>query len=81
MAVNVEVQGHSEPVVYYGWYELRVFAGADDPIVSTATAAQATIAGWLAGLGTGWIVVAFALLVVVGALALRKQRQRDRTPE
>ncbi|MFI6742434.1 cytochrome c biogenesis CcdA family protein [Nonomuraea sp. NPDC050451] len=66
-------------VVYYGWYELRVFAGGstDDPIVSTATAVQATISGWLAGLGTGWIVVALALLVI-GALALRKARRRDR---
>ncbi|KAB8192040.1 hypothetical protein FH608_027575 [Nonomuraea phyllanthi] len=69
-------------VVYYGWYELRVFAGADadDPIVSTATALQAAIADWLAGLGTGWIIVALALLTV-GALALRKARGRDRTPE
>ena len=67
-------------VVYYGWYELRVFAGGstDDPIVSTATAVQATIAGWLAALGTGWIVGALALLVI-GALALRKARRRDRT--
>ncbi|MEO3803131.1 cytochrome c biogenesis protein CcdA [Nonomuraea sp. B1E8] len=60
-------------VVYYGWYELRVFAGADadDPIVNTATAVQATIANWLGGLGTGWIIVALALLTV-GALALHK---------
>ncbi|MGP3919835.1 cytochrome c biogenesis CcdA family protein [Nonomuraea sp. 10N515B] len=69
-------------VVYYGWYELRVFAGgsADDPIVNTATVVQATIADWLAGLGTGWIIVALALLIA-GALALRKARRRDRTPE
>ncbi|TDD18693.1 cytochrome c biogenesis CcdA family protein [Nonomuraea diastatica] len=67
-------------VVYYGWYELRVFAGADadDPIVSTATAVQAAIADWLAGLGAGWITAALALLVI-GALALRKARRRDRT--
>ncbi|MFI7128895.1 cytochrome c biogenesis CcdA family protein [Nonomuraea sp. NPDC050153] len=69
-------------VLYYGWYELRVFAGADanDPIVNTATAVQATIAGWLTGLGTGWIIVALALLVI-GALALRKTRRRDQVPE
>ncbi|MFG3437334.1 cytochrome c biogenesis CcdA family protein [Nonomuraea sp. NPDC047897] len=69
-------------VVYYGWYELRVFAGGtvDDPIVDTATAVQATIAGWLTGLGTGWLIVALALLTV-GALALRTIRRRDRMPE
>ncbi|WP_431930978.1 cytochrome c biogenesis CcdA family protein [Nonomuraea jabiensis] len=69
-------------VVYYGWYELRVFAGADadDPIVNTATAVQTTLVGWLTGLGTGWLVVALALLTV-GALTLRKARRRDRIPE
>ncbi|MEV0199808.1 cytochrome c biogenesis protein CcdA [Nonomuraea sp. NPDC050691] len=67
-------------VVYYGWYELRVLAGgaADDPIVSTATRVQAVIARWLAELGTGWIVGALAVLVMV-ALALRLTRRRDRT--
>ncbi|SEG82349.1 Cytochrome c biogenesis protein CcdA [Nonomuraea solani] len=67
-------------VVYYGWYELRVLAGgaADDPIVSTATAVQATIADWLAGLDAAWIVGTLTLLGI-GTLALRKMRRRDRT--
>jgi cytochrome c biogenesis protein CcdA len=67
-------------VVYYGWYELRVFAGADadDPIVNTATAIQATVADWLAGLGTGPIIVTLALLTA-GALALSTARRRNRT--
>ncbi|MFG6201280.1 hypothetical protein [Nonomuraea sp. JJY05] len=66
-------------VLYYSWYELRVFAGAeaDDPLVGTATAVRATIAGWVAGLGPWWIAVALVLLTLT-ALALRTARRRDR---
>ncbi|MEU8356291.1 cytochrome c biogenesis protein CcdA [Nonomuraea sp. NPDC048882] len=66
-------------VLYYGWYELRVFAGADadDPIVGAATAVQATIAGWVGGLGPGPIAVVLILLVLA-ALAVRTARRGDR---
>jgi len=64
-------------VMYYGWYELRVFSGgaADDRIVGAATAVQGVLAGWLETLGAGWIVLALALLVL-GAFALRAVRRR-----
>ncbi|MEV4582024.1 cytochrome c biogenesis protein CcdA [Nonomuraea jabiensis] len=66
-------------VLYYGWYELRVFAGAeaDDPLVGAATAVQAIIAGWVAGLGPWWTAVALVLLTLT-ALGLRTARRRDR---
>ncbi|MBB6343853.1 cytochrome c biogenesis protein CcdA [Nonomuraea muscovyensis] len=64
-------------VMYYGWYELRVFSGgsADDPIVGTATALQGALAGWLESAGAGWIALVLALLAV-GALVLRAVRRR-----
>ncbi|TMR11136.1 cytochrome c biogenesis protein CcdA [Nonomuraea turkmeniaca] len=52
-------------VAYYGWYEVRVFAGASprDVIIDVTTAVQGTIARWLEFLGPGWITLALALLV------------------
>ncbi|GGS64140.1 hypothetical protein GCM10010156_24010 [Planobispora rosea] len=63
-------------VVYYGWYELRVFAGAstDDPIVGAATAVQGAVATGVEALGAGWIAVALAVLVL-GAVMLRRVRR------
>lgn len=65
-------------VLYYGWYELRVFAGADadDPIVGAATAVQAAVAGWVAWLGPGWIGVVL-ILMGLAALAVRTARRRQ----
>ena len=59
-------------VAYYGWYELRVYAGgdADDPIVTAATELPGRVAGWVDGVGAGWITAAL-LLTVAGALLLR----------
>ncbi|GAA2353298.1 cytochrome c biogenesis CcdA family protein [Nonomuraea africana] len=66
-------------VCYYGFYELRVFAGGetDDPIVGAATAVQGVLAGWLAALGPGWITVALAALIG-GAFFVRAVRRRAR---
>jgi cytochrome c biogenesis protein CcdA len=63
-------------VAYYGWYESRVFAGADadDPIVGAATALPGRIAGWIDTVGAGWIAAAF-VLTVVAALALSRVRR------
>ncbi|MEU6729492.1 cytochrome c biogenesis CcdA family protein [Nonomuraea wenchangensis] len=66
-------------VLYYGWYELRVFAGqnTDDPIVAAATTAQTTIAGWVTELGPGRLALALALLLALTTLILRTARRRD----
>ncbi|GAA0405260.1 hypothetical protein Acor_23070 [Acrocarpospora corrugata] len=66
-------------VMYYGWYELRVFSGeaVGDPIVGAATAVQQVIAGGLAFVGAGWIAFALALLAL-GALVLGAVRRRPR---
>ncbi|WP_456237988.1 cytochrome c biogenesis protein CcdA [Nonomuraea montanisoli] len=67
-------------VLYYGWYELRVFAGrdADDPIVGVVTAVQASVAGCVAALGPGRLSLAFGLLLALATLVLRRARRRDR---
>ncbi|MEV0419581.1 cytochrome c biogenesis CcdA family protein [Streptosporangium canum] len=66
-------------VAYYGWYELRVFAGgtAGDPVAGTATAVRGALSGRLEALGAGWIVVALAV-PVLGAFALRGLRRSAR---
>lgn len=69
-------------VMYYGWYELRVFAGGttEDPIVSAATAVQDVLAGVVAAIGAGGIAVALGLLVL-GTLVRRAiRRRRTRSP-
>jgi cytochrome c biogenesis protein CcdA len=67
-------------VAYYGWYELRVFAGSstDDPIVGAAAAAQGVLSNWLEALGAGWIAVALAALAL-GAVTLRRVRRSTRS--
>jgi cytochrome c biogenesis protein CcdA len=72
-------------VAWYGWYELRVFAGdtGDDPLVEAAARLQSAIAGWLGSLGAGWIAVGFAgLLAVAGVVAARARSRsvRDQPP-
>ncbi|MFE3448317.1 cytochrome c biogenesis CcdA family protein [Nonomuraea sp. NPDC059194] len=66
-------------VAYYGWYELRVFAGAStgDPIVGAARAVQRTVAGWVAAMGVGWIAVGLAV-VVLAAFFLGRSRTGSR---
>ena len=53
-------------VAWYGWFELRVLAGSTttDPVVSAATAVQATIVRRISGLG------AIPIIGVAGALAV-----------
>ncbi len=68
-------------VGYYGWYELRVNAGAfaDDPIVGAVTDIQGQVTTWLDALGVRWIAGAFALAVVL-AMALRRRRKQSASP-
>ncbi|ABL79531.1 MULTISPECIES: cytochrome c biogenesis CcdA family protein [unclassified Nocardioides] len=52
-------------VGWYGWYELRVYAGdaTDDPVVSTASDIQSRIAAWVDQLGVPVFAAALALLI------------------
>jgi hypothetical protein len=65
-------------VAYYGWYELRVYSGADadDPVVRIATELPGRIAGRLDATGVGWVAAAFAV-TIAGALLLRRRRNRQ----
>ncbi|QFG22136.1 cytochrome c biogenesis CcdA family protein [Actinomadura sp. WMMB 499] len=66
-------------VAYYGWYEVRVYAGgaADSAIVGAATEVQGALAGWVDGLGVGWIAAAFAALAIGTVVARRPWRRPD----
>jgi cytochrome c biogenesis protein CcdA len=68
-------------VSYYGWYELRVNAGAvaDDPIVGAATELQGALSDGIERLGPGWVAVGFAV-VLAGAVMARTlfRRRRNR---
>ncbi|MEV0582600.1 cytochrome c biogenesis protein CcdA [Nonomuraea sp. NPDC050310] len=67
-------------VAYYGWYELRVFAGAaaDDPIISAVTSAQGLVTGLLESVGLAW--AALAVLLVAALTLHRVRRSRAANP-
>lgn len=60
-------------VAYYGWWELRVLAGAetDDPVIAAAAAAQQQLASMISNLGPAGLLVLLAALAVLGPLAAR----------
>ncbi|MFC4533944.1 cytochrome c biogenesis CcdA family protein [Sphaerisporangium dianthi] len=65
-------------VSYYGWYELRLFAGAvaGDPIIDSVTGVQGAVSGWLETLDPAWIAAALAVLLGAGFVARRLVRSR-----
>jgi cytochrome c biogenesis protein CcdA len=70
-------------VAWYGVYELRVFGGAygSDPIVDTAIAIQATVAGWIDRLGAGGVAGILAgLLVTAGIVVVIRRRLATPAP-
>ncbi|MGN9776602.1 cytochrome c biogenesis CcdA family protein [Micromonospora sp. H33] len=69
-------------VAWYGWYEIRLFAGrgAADPVIDAAGRAQTALSGWVGGLGP-WLVGAAAgalLAVAAGATVVRRRHATDR---
>jgi cytochrome c biogenesis protein CcdA len=65
-------------VAWYGWYELRVFAGevGADPVVDAAATVQSAVAGWLRSLGATVVAVAFAaLLLTIGVVTAWVRRR------
>jgi len=74
-------------VGWYGWYELRVYAGqpADDPVVSTASEIQNRLAQWVDGLGAATFATILAILAGVAMAShmvatRRRRRARSLSP-
>jgi cytochrome c biogenesis protein CcdA len=64
-------------VAYYGWFELRLYAGADprDPVIAAAGRLQGALAGWVHRAGAWpWLVTLAVLLL--GAAVWSRQRGR-----
>lgn len=61
-------------VAYFGWYELRVFAGGstDDPIIDAAARIQGTLASWVATAGAWWLLAGLAALLALGWWTARR---------
>ncbi|WP_100497906.1 cytochrome c biogenesis CcdA family protein [Geodermatophilus chilensis] len=67
-------------VAWYGWFEIRVLAGAasGDPVIEAASSVQGALTRWVAALGPGGLV-AIGLIAAVGvAGAIRPGRRRAR---
>jgi cytochrome c-type biogenesis protein len=69
-------------VAWYGWFEIRVLAGAitADPVVSAAVTAQAAIARWVARLGPGGLLAVGAAVAATAAVVLVRRAPRGREP-
>ncbi|KOX17135.1 cytochrome C biogenesis protein [Nocardiopsis sp. NRRL B-16309] len=64
-------------VAYYGWFELRVFAGGSehDPVVDAALRIQSTLQTALFSLGPAWLAVVLVVLLVAGGALLLVRRR------
>jgi cytochrome c-type biogenesis protein len=64
-------------VAWYGWFELRLYAGmaVDDPIVNAAARVQSRLAAWVDHAGVGTFAIVLAALAVVAALVARFSRR------
>lgn len=69
-------------VSYYGWWEIRVLAGASphDPVIDNAGVLQQRLASGVDALGiTGFVVVAAALALLLAVRGLVRRTSRGRT--
>ena len=67
-------------VTWYGWFEIRVLAGAsvDDPIVSAGLEIQGKVTQWVSGLGAGPILLLAGSLAVIVSIVVVSARRRSR---
>ncbi len=65
-------------VAYYGWYELRVFAGGDvdDPVVRAALQVQGALSRTVAETGAATLALALGVLVAAGLAVAQLRRRR-----
>jgi len=68
-------------VTYYGWYELRVFDGADptDPVVDAARSVQGRLAQLVGDTGATTLVVVLVCLVLAAVAVAGATRRRTLT--
>ena len=68
-------------VTYYGWYELRVFDGADptDPVVDAARNVQGRLAQLVGDTGATTLVVVLVCLVLAAVVVTATRRRRTLT--
>lgn len=66
-------------VAYYGWFELRLFAGgsAQDPVIGAAGRIQRTLSGWVYTHGAWPWLAALAVLVTLALVAVVRQSRRS----
>lgn len=64
-------------IAYFGWYELRVFAGGDtgDPVIEAAARIQGTLASWITSAGAWWLLGGLAALVGLGWWVARRSAE------
>jgi cytochrome c biogenesis protein CcdA len=76
-------------VTYYGWYEIRLFAGSvagRDPVIDAAITIQGALTRWIDGTSPGWFLLAAAVLLTIGVAvprrgaAGRRRRRESRNP-
>jgi cytochrome c-type biogenesis protein len=70
-------------VAWYGWYEIRIRAGAGaDPVIDAAGRVQSALSGLLSDVGPVTVAIAFAVLltaaVTVAVLTGRRRARADR---
>ncbi|HEY5847392.1 MAG TPA: cytochrome c biogenesis protein CcdA [Microlunatus sp.] len=68
-------------VAYYGWWELRVFAGGagEDPVIKTAAGLQGRLAAAVAALGVPGLSAVVLIMLVLAALVAARLRSRHRS--
>jgi cytochrome c-type biogenesis protein len=65
-------------VAWYGWFEIRVLAGAttSDPVISAAVSVQSAVARWVSGFGPAGLLGVAVALAAIGAAAVLARRSR-----